>query len=233
MKKLVFLVAFLFVSIMFSQTKEALLIKHKYDFQKVNDSYNINNMFKGILLSSFDVYFEEDELPIELAQNRCKALTGVLVDNSNMFYTKLKFQIKDCQNKILFESTEMKSKDKSSQNGYIETIKLLAPEVKRFMVLRSQMKKEGVEPIKVEPVNSVANSIVTPSNSKYKFLEIQNGFAILDATPKVVLQIYKTSVQDVYIADKFGKKGVFYKKEDKWYFEYYENDKLVTEEFVF
>lgn len=233
MKKLVFLVAFLFVSIMFSQTKEALLIKHKYEFQKVNDSYNINNMFKGILLSSFDVYFEEDELPVELAQNRCKALTGVLVDNSNMFYTKLKFQIKDCQNKILFESTEMKSKDKSSQNGYIETIKLLAPEVKRFMVLRSQMKKEVVEPIKVESVNTVTNSTETPSNSKYKFLEIQNGFAILDATPKVVLQIYKTSVQDVYIADKFGKKGVFYKKEDKWYFEYYENDKLVTEEFVF
>ena len=234
MKKLVFLVAFLFVSIMFSQTKEPILIKHKYDFQKVNDSYNINNMFKGILLSSFDVYFEEDELPIELAQNRCKALTGVLVDNSNMFYTKLKFQIKDCQNKILFESEEMKSKEKSSQDGYIEVIKLLAPEVKKFLVLRKQMNNGVIEPLKMETVNTVTPvTESTPSNSKYKFLEIQNGFAILDATPKVVLQIYKTSVQDVYIADKFGKKGVFYKKEDKWYFEYYENDNLVNEEFVF
>lgn len=233
MKKIALLVAFFVSSIFFSQTKEAVLIKHKYDFQNENDSYNVNNMFKGILLASFDVYFENEELPIEIAQNRCKSINADLVDKSNVFVTKLKFVIRDCQNRIIFESVEMKSKEKSSQDGYVEVIKLLAPEVKRFAALRRQMKKEVAESIQVEPENTVANSSVTPSTSKYKFLEIQNGFAILDATPKVVLQIYKTSVQDVYIADKFGKKGVFYKKEDKWYFEYYENDKLVTEEFVF
>lgn len=234
MKKCIFLLAFFVFTTVLSQTNEAILIKHKYDFQKENDSYNINNMFKGILLSSFNVYFDDEELPIEIARNRCNIYQADLLDNSNVFVTKLKFVIKDCQNKILFESNEMKSKEKSSQDGYIEVIKLLAPEVKKFLALRKQMNNGVIEPLKMETVNTVTPvTESTPSNSKYKFLEIQNGFAILDASPKVVLQIYKTSVQDVFIADKFGKKGVFYKKENKWYFEYYENDKLVTEEFVF
>lgn len=77
------------------------------------------------------------------------------------------------------------------------------------------------------------NEKVVTEVTKNKLLEIQNGFAVLDASQKVILQIYKTSVQDVFIADKFGKKGVFYKKDNKWYLEYYDNDKLVNEEFVF
>ena len=233
MKKVITILTLFFAVFISAQTKQAILISHQYNFQSEKDSYNINNMFKGILMSYFDVYFDDEELPIEIAQNSCNALKADLIDNSNVFATKLKFVFKDCQNKILFESIEVKSKDKSSQTGYIETIKMLAPEVQRYMASKSSLKKipeqNSTEISKKNETTVASNSI----NVKYKFLEIQNGFAILDATPKVVLQIYRTSVQDVFIADKFGKKGVFYKKDNKWYLEYYDNDKLVTEEFVF
>jgi hypothetical protein len=229
MKNIVTFIVLLFVTILKAQTKQPILISHKYDFQKEADSYNINNMFKGVLMSSFEVYFEEEELPIEIAQNRCHAIKAELIDRSNFLVTRLKFVIKDCQNKILFESNEVKSTDKSTQMGYIETIKMLGPEVKRYMATKGLAKKTTES----TDIQSVPNEKVVTEVAKNKLLEIQNGFAVLDPSQKVILQIYKTSVQDFFIADKFGKRGIFYKKENRWYFEYYENDKLIKEEYVF
>lgn len=225
MKKILVIFIVLFSIVSFAQ-KQAIIISSKYDFQKEKNTYNINNMLKAILVSNnYQVYFDDAILPMEIAQNRCNALTGVLVDNSNMFLTKLKFQIKDCQNNLVFETAEVKSKNKDIQTGYIEAISLLSPELKKHKAVSIAIpKKEVVE---------TPSGIITNTSKKYQFVEIANGYAIMDATPKVVLQIYKTTNQNVFIADKFGVKGIFTKIENKGIFEYYLNDKLVVEEFLF
>ena len=133
MKKILVLLIALFSIISFAQKKQIILISSKFDFQKEKNSYNINNMLKAILTSNnYEVYFDDAVLPIEIAQNRCNALTGVLVDNSNLFLTKVKLQIKDCQNNLLFETAEVKSREKNIQDGFIEVIKLLSPEIKKY-----------------------------------------------------------------------------------------------------
>lgn len=221
-----FLVVFtaLFSMTSFAQEKQAIIISSKFDFQEERNSYNINNMLKAILTSNnFQVYFDDETLPIEIAQNKCNALTGVLLDKSNLFITKVKLQIKDCQNNLLFETVEVKSKEKDFQQGFMEAIKLLSPELKKYKPVVLQ-KKEIVVP---------SSETSTTSNSKCQFIEIANGYAIMDATPKVILQIYKTTNPNVFIADKFGVKGIFTKSGNKGIFEYYLNDKLVVEEFLF
>ncbi len=183
-------------------------------------------MFKAILTSNnYEVYFDDAVLPMEIAQNRCNALTGVLIDNSNIFLTKMKLQLKDCQNKIVFESAEVKSKEKNIQVGYIEAIKLLSPELKKYKVALLQNK----EVVAQKP----SEITTTTTNVKYQFVEIANGYVIMDNSPKVVLQVYKTTNPNIFIADKFGVKGVFTKLDNKGVFEYYLNDKLVVEEFLF
>ena len=133
MKKILVLLIALFSIISFAQKKQIILISSKFDFQKEKNSYNINNMLKAILTSNnYEVYFDDAVLPIEIAQNRCNALTGVLVDNSNLFLTKVKLQIKDCQNNLLFETADVKSREKNIQDGFIEVIKLLSPEIKKY-----------------------------------------------------------------------------------------------------
>lgn len=224
MKKILVLLIVLFSIISFAQKKQIILISSKFDFQKEKNSYNINNMLKAILTSNnYEVYFDDAVLPIEIAQNRCNALTGVLVDNSNLFLTKVKLQVKDCQNNLLFETAEVKSREKNIQDGFIEVIKLLSPEIKKY--------KPAV--IKNKEVVVPSSEIIATTNLKYQFIEIANGYAIMDATPKVVLQIYKTTNPNVFIADKFGMKGIYTKLENKGIFEYYLNDKLVVEEFLF
>ena len=117
----------------FAQQNKVIIISNKYEFQKEKNTYNINNMLKAILVSNnYQVFFQDEVLPVEVAQNKCNALTGVLIDNSNLLVTKMKFQIRDCQNNLLFETAEVKTREKDIQNAYIETIGLLSPELKKF-----------------------------------------------------------------------------------------------------
>ncbi len=224
MKNFSIFVLFLFSIHSFAQQNKVIIISNKYEFQKEKNTYNINNMLKAILVSNnYQVFFEDEVLPVEIAQNRCKALTGVLVDNSNLFLTKMKFQIRDCQNNLLFETAEVKTREKDIQNAYIETVGLLSPELKKYKATEIQ-KQEIVE---------IPSDVVSSSIAKYQFVKIANGFAIMDANLKVVLQIYNTTNPAIFIADKFGVKGVFTKSENKGFFEYYLNDKLVVEEYLF
>ena len=208
----------------FAQQNKVIIISNKYEFQKEKNTYNINTMLKAILVSNnYQVFFQDEVLPVEVAKNKCNALTGVLIDNSNLLVRKIKFQIRDCQNNLLFETAEVKTREKDIQNAYIETIGLLSPELKKYNATAIQ-KKEVVE---------IPSDVVSSLISKYQYVQIANGFAIMDANLKVVLQIYNTTNPAIFIADKFGVKGVFTKSENKGFFEYYLNDKLVVEEYLF
>jgi hypothetical protein len=231
MKQFLVLLLAIFSTLSFAQKKQVVIISNKYEFQKVKNSYNINNMLKAILVSNnFQVFFDDEVLPIEIASNKCNALTAVLLDKSNMFLTKIKLQLKDCQNNLVFETSEVKSREKDIQTAFIEAIRLLSPELKKYRATVIQKKAVVENPTGIIEKPS---EIVTKTVVKYQLVEIANGYAIMDATPKVILQIYKTSNPNVFIADKFGVKGVFTKLENKGIFEYYLNDKLVAEEFLF
>ena len=61
---------------------------------------------------------------------------------------------------------------------------------------------------------------------------IENGFQLIDSTPKVILKIYTTSNPSCFIAFKDNIQGVLVNKENYWYFEYYSNSKVVSEKMV-
>ena len=55
------------------------------------------------------------------------------------------------------------------------------------------------------------------------------GYQLVDTTPKKVLTLFKTSQQDYFTANNGKHQGMVFKKEGQWYFEYYQNDKLISE----
>jgi hypothetical protein len=59
---------------------------------------------------------------------------------------------------------------------------------------------------------------------------IANGFQLVDSTPKITLRMYATSQANFFIGEGDAHSGVVLKKGDKWYFEYYEGDKLMGQE---
>jgi hypothetical protein len=52
---------------------------------------------------------------------------------------------------------------------------------------------------------------------------------LVDSDPKTIMLIYKTSHSDVFIAEKNDFTGVFLKKNNGWFFEYYQNNNLISE----
>jgi hypothetical protein len=56
-----------------------------------------------------------------------------------------------------------------------------------------------------------------------------NGYQLVDTTPKKILTLLKTSVQDYFIADAGGSNGIVFKRNGEWFFERYEDNKLVSQ----
>ena len=54
--------------------------------------------------------------------------------------------------------------------------------------------------------------------------EIENGYQLVDSTPKVVYKVKKTHLDQVYLVE--GKSAIVFKKGDDWVVEFYENNVL-------
>ncbi len=81
--------------------------------------------------------------------------------------------------------------------------------------------KEVVKETKVEKVETIAKDAA--SDVLYA-QAIENGFQLVDSSPKVVYRIRKTSIVDVYLVE--GKNATVYKRGADWILEYYENNVL-------
>ncbi|MFS4493615.1 hypothetical protein [Maribacter sp. 2308TA10-17] len=59
---------------------------------------------------------------------------------------------------------------------------------------------------------------------------VNNGYQLVDSTPKIQLKIFKSSMPNVYIAKGDNKDGVVYTSDGKWFFEYSEGEQIIKEE---
>jgi hypothetical protein len=79
----------------------------------------LNSLTKGLLeYKGFTVYFDSNELPGELANNKCRALIADVLEKKGMFVTNLTLLLKDCQGNIIFKSKEGKSREKEYKVAY-------------------------------------------------------------------------------------------------------------------
>jgi len=216
----------------FAQQNKVIIISNKYEFQKEKNTYNINTMLKAILISnSYQVFFDDEELPIEIAQNKCNALTGVLIDNSNLLVRKIKFQIRDCQNNLLFETAEVKTREKDIQNAYIEIIKMLSPELKKYDTTIIQ-EKEVIATSELVDVPKISE-FKTYLNCKLKQTFGNPQAEVTDTNDNILLSLQKTKNSNVFIASKENITGIFTKTGNKGVFEYYLNYEYMVEEYLF
>lgn len=140
-------------------------------------------------------------------------------------------------------------------NANMETAVLNEVETKRDTSNEIQKLKEELENLKKEKENEVAKVVqpmikMTPAvpikemskeevsaTTTIKFEEqktnvlyaqaIENGFQLVDSTPKVIYKIKKTSIPDVYMVE--NKNATLSKNGDIWTMEYYENNVLKQE----
>lgn len=239
MKKILLLLALFFYGFGFAQTENInnykyVIVPEKFEFLKEANKYNLNSLTKMVFEKyGFVTFFANDKLPDELALNKCKALYGDLLNDSGMLNTKLSIVLKDCSGKVLYTSKPGSSKEKEYQKAYYEALRRASGSLESLNYKYAEPVATAVQtPVSAAPaVQPAPASAPVPVNSEGQLFAqpIANGYQLVDTTPKVVAKMYKTSQQDYYTAQGDSKNGVIFKKGNDWFFEYYLNDKLVSE----
>lgn len=113
-----------------------------------------------------------------------------------------------------------------------EAVIIEKPEPKIGVVEKVEQKEipVAVVPTKVMPAKETKAEISTAKVDTSGILyaqAIENGFQLVDSSPKVVYRIKKTGIVDVFLVE--NKSATLYKKGADWILEYYENNVLKQE----
>ncbi|MGX5688579.1 hypothetical protein [Arcticibacter tournemirensis] len=238
-----FLLIFVFISISgYAQNNlnnyRYIIVPKKFSFFKEEDQHKLNTLSKALLeAKGFTVYFDDTELPDDIAANKCKALSYELQERKTMFATNLTFSLKDCKGNVLYKSKEGKSREKDFRASYTLALRDAFEPFNEVQYVYTAPAEATIQPhadaqSAVTPVSTTASSPAIAPSATAETLYAQptaSGYQLIDTTPKVILTLLKTSVEGYFIGNTSASNGIVFKKNDSWFFEYYKNGKLVSE----
>lgn len=249
MKKLVFLLTIAFSTFGFSQSLDDYkyaLVPAKFSIFK-NDDFNRLNILTKMYLQKygFETYLSSEEFPIDFANSNCNKVYVDLIENNTLFLTKVKVVIKDCNGKVVATSEEGKSREKDLNLAYNEALRSAFNSFTSVINHKYRPQSQSIETIPskkiiveeqkgketIQDISLTAIPVKELNSTTLLFAQpISNGYQLIDSEPKVIYKIYKTSDKNVHLALKGSIQGVLIAKNGSWFFEYYQNDKLVSEE---
>ncbi|RPE00137.1 hypothetical protein EGM88_02415 [Aureibaculum marinum] len=239
-----------------------VIVSSKYGFQKSEDQYQLNSLTKFLFeKEGFNVIYNSLELPTEVVNNPCLALTAEIINESNMFTTKLVIELKNCKNQKVFVSKEGRSKEKEYKAGYQEALRKAFESVKEqnysYSVPAitevveediievneniSQLDEAEIEDVVMESTESSNLKVDNRDrDSKGNILGVPTEKMLYAQENRLGYQLVDSTPKIVFILLKTGKKdvyflknrtGTFYKEEGKWFAEYYFDGHLMKQEF--
>lgn len=241
MKKQFLLLFLLASSIGFAQSLndyKAVIVPLKYDFQKTENQYRLSTLTKANLIKvGFEAFYTNQTLNSEY-NDRCSLLYLDVKEEKVFLATKLYVEFKDCYGKVVYTSEMGRSKEKDYEKAYAEALNnafesIYALEYAYVAPTKVAVSEESkaVVATKVEPQLVTTNAtVINKVNTDLLYAQATaNGFNLIDNEPKIIMKVYKTSVKDYFTAVKGNTNGVLLLKGNQWFFEYYQNDQLVSE----
>lgn len=230
MKKLLFFL--LLTSVSFSQNLnnyKYAIVASRFEFQKDKDQFRLNTLSKLFMEKyGFETYFDTDVLPANLANNNCNKVFLSVETNNNFSTTKVKVILKDCKNTVIATSQEGSSKEKNLKVAYDQAFREAFSKFPQ--VINHKYNGKETPTYSVEKEIIVTNDVPTSVENSFLYAQsINTGYQLINSEPKVVMKIFKTSVKDFYIATKGTTQGVLFSRNNEWFFEFYQNDKLFSE----
>lgn len=219
-----------------------VLVPEKFEIFKTENQYGLNTLTKMLLEDKgFTVFMANEQLPPELAANKCNALKAELVDKKGFFVTTVTLVLKDCQGNIIFKGKDGKSREKEWQAAYDEALRDSYTALKSapYNYDSTAVVQQQAAAAQQQPNPQVQTTAPAPAAQPQAtaaditgMLYAQataNGFQLIDTAPKKVLTLLKTSLPDQYIAEGGPAGGIVFKKNEEWIFEYYKDNKLVSQ----
>lgn len=194
----------------------------KFDFQTEDNQYRLNSSLK----------FELEKLGFEVLtsnaihtfsfSDRCQYLYIQVTELSSIFNTKIQLNLNDCQGNVVFQSVEAKTKEKNKEKAFKEVTKIILESLRNIeyqyngKVIQNQMESnsQNLQTKNIEPLQFDWTQTLYAQKT-------ENGYQLIDTTPKVVLKITPTSRPDTYLAeDKINQtSGIVFKQGEVWVYE--------------
>lgn len=218
-----------------------VLVPEKFNFLKEKNQYDLNMQAMSLLENKgFLVYYDNSQLPSAIANNRCQALFLELLEKNSMFSTNLTIILKDCKGNEIFKGKEGKSREKEYKVSYNFALREAFKSLNEmnYSYQEPPAAQEQV-PAAIVPATTVPAIAAAPQASAVETggqslatLYAQptaTGFQLVDASPKIILSLFKTSVENYFIAQKGTTNGIVFNRNNNWILEYYDNGKLMAE----
>ena len=212
-----------------------VLVPDRFDFSRETNQYRLNTTTQLLLeQKGFAAFVGNEGLPPTVAANKCTALKAEVVEKKGLFVTNLTLLLKDCQGNIIFKGKEGKSREKEFQAAYEEALRnafssLNDVPYKYDSTLVAQPQQVTATPAVSSPAPVAAKSAVTEITGTLYAQVTPNGYQLIDTIPKKILTLLKTSMQDYFIVEAGPSNAVVFKKDGEWLFEYYKDNKLVSQ----
>ena len=225
---------------------KAVIIPMKYDFLKTDNQYRLQTLTKfNLEKAGFQAFYSNESIPSEYKE-RCNLLNVDVKNESSLFVTKVRVIFKDCYGVEVFKSEIGRSKEKEYGTSYNEALNEAFKSVFELhytyngsLVVNRTESKPLVTPVVISEV-SVPVIPTKKENIESKTIENKSpnllyaqptsyGYQLIDSEPKVIMKVYKTSNPASFMATKGSVQGVLVAKENQWFFEYYQNDQLISE----
>ncbi|MBU2939362.1 hypothetical protein KO494_07400 [Lacinutrix sp. C3R15] len=189
------IIFFLFITVFTCSTIQAqinindykyVIVPNKFDFLNEPDQYRLNTLTKLLLEKhGFTTITEDEKFPEDAVLNNCLSLKANVLNESGIFNSKLKIQLKNCKNEIVFTSDIGSSREKLYQVAYTLALR---EAFRSFHKINYQYQenpeilvysKKGDKVDKIE-IEKLKEEIKVLKEEK----EAQNSIAIVDSTLK-------------------------------------------------
>lgn len=208
--------AFLFVGLMHAQDKtihdyKFVVVPEIFDFQSSKNEYQLNEMTKFYLeKQGFVVY---DLMKIS-QQFRCEGLYADVIKQNTLIGTRLQLVLKDCNNNIVYQSQEGRSKRKNFQIAHQDALRnalqhLPKVNMEAFDFQNQVNATEEINPENLENAISGGDKYMK-EGEVYLLKPIDSGFSLYKETEsgKMVLMGKIISFgQNYTFLDQTGKTG--------------------------
>lgn len=242
MKKLFLFVLVLAINYSYAQSVneyKAVIVPLKYEFLKGENQYRLNTITKfNLNKAGFVSFYSNETIPSEYS-DRCDLLNADVVNDSGFLTTRLFITLKDCYGKIIFQSAAGKSKEKDYKKAYSEALAEAFESVYELQYKYSGNRAKtqpavvaaAATPVikEMAAVTELKPSLTSKEGTVLYAQATETGFQLIDNTPKVIMKLFKTSQANSFIAIRDTVQGSLILKDNQWYFEYYQNDKLISE----
>lgn len=228
---------FLFkLMIEFTDCNKAIVYQSEIGGSKEKDRYDafneaLDGALKSVLLAKYEFNGVDTEIDLLINQTEAANASAVTIDEAAIL------QNTDTNNNSPKYEVAQTEKSPTSKPKINKVDLLLAPSKNvptkpdQIKVAHSKIEKED------KNLDATTQSKIIPVVEKPKAIgemllyaqAIDNGFQLVDTTPKVIIKIFKTLQTNYYTANVDEKYGAVFMKNGEWVFEYFTSGKLISE----